>query len=208
VERPRSTRQAVHGPSALTLPTVAVAYLISIYNRLVALRNDVKNAFAQIDVQLKRRYDLIPNLVETAKGYMKHERQTLEAVIAARDDAGRALRAVEADPSKAQTLQSLAGAEGVLSGALGKLLAVAEAYPDLSEGRSDPRNAGQRGDGVPLGAGPRAGGGSSGGAQARPGVVAILTGALFVIFMVGGAREATGLRSYQLECTSGRTVSS
>jgi len=110
---------------------VAVVYVISIYNRLVALRNEVKNAFAQIDVQLKRRYDLIPNLVETAKGYMKHERQTLEAVILARDAAGRALRAVEADPSKAQPLQSLAGAEGVLSGALGKLLAVAEAYPDL-----------------------------------------------------------------------------
>jgi LemA protein len=119
------------GWMVLAVVVVAASYLIVVYNRLVALRNEVKNAFAQIDVQLKRRYDLIPNLVETAKGYMKHERQTLEAVIAARDAAGRALRAVEADPSKAQTLQSLAGAEGALGAALGRLMAVAEAYPDL-----------------------------------------------------------------------------
>jgi len=119
------------GWMVLLVVVVAVGYLVSVYNRLVALRNEVKNAFSQIDVQLKRRYDLIPNLVETAKGYMKHERQTLEAVIAARDAAGRALRAAEADPTKADTLKSLAGAEGALSGALGRLLAVAEAYPDL-----------------------------------------------------------------------------
>jgi LemA protein len=115
----------------LAVVVVAAFYLVSVYNRLVSLRNEVRNAFSQIDVQLKRRHDLIPNLVETAKGYMKHERQTLEAVVAARDAAGRALRAVEADPSKAQTLQSLAGAEGALSAALGRLLAVVEAYPDL-----------------------------------------------------------------------------
>jgi LemA protein len=110
---------------------VAAFYLVSVYNQLVRLRNEVRNAFSQIDVQLKRRHDLIPNLVETAKGYMKHERQTLEAVISARDAAGRALRAVEADPTKAQTLQSLAGAEGALTAALSRLIAVAEAYPDL-----------------------------------------------------------------------------
>jgi LemA protein len=115
----------------LAVVAVVAAYAVSIYNRLVARRAALRNAFAQIDVQLKRRYDLIPNLVETAKGYLKHERETLEAVVAARDAAGRALRAVEKDPAGAQTLKSLFGAEGALASALGRLLAVAEAYPDL-----------------------------------------------------------------------------
>lgn len=106
-------------------------FLVGLYNRLVALRNRYKNAFAQIDVQLKRRYDLIPNLVETAKGYLKHERETLEAVISARNSAQIASQAAAANPGDPQAIKGLMGAEGVLSGALGRLLAVAEAYPDL-----------------------------------------------------------------------------
>jgi LemA protein len=121
----------IAGWVVIVVLAVVVLYLVSLYNRLVALRAALRNAFAQIDVQLKRRYDLIPNLVETAKAYMKHERETLEAVTAARDHAGRALRAVEKDPASAQALRSLAGAEGALSAALGRLLAVAESYPDL-----------------------------------------------------------------------------
>ena len=109
---------------------LAVA-LIGIYNKLVALRNRFKNAFAQIDVQLKRRYDLIPNLVETAKGYMAHERGTLEAVIAARNQAASANQVAAANPGNAAAMQGLMGAEGVLTGALGKLFALAEAYPNL-----------------------------------------------------------------------------
>src|SRR5512141_775035 len=101
------------------------------YNRLVALRNRFKNAFAQIDVQLKRRYDLIPNLVETAKGYIKHERGTLEAVIAARNAASSAnLRAAQA-PGDTVAMKELSGAETALTGTLGRLFALAEAYPDL-----------------------------------------------------------------------------
>ena len=110
---------------------VLAMVLIGIYNRLVALRNRFKNAFAQIDVQLKRRYDLIPNLVETAKGYMAHERGTLEAVIAARNQAASANQAAAANPGNAAAMQGLMGAEGVLTGALGKLFALAEAYPNL-----------------------------------------------------------------------------
>ena len=109
----------------------AVAWLISIYNGLVAQRNRFKNAFAQIDVQLKRRYDLIPNLVETAKGYIKHERQTLEAVIAARASAQSANLRAAANPADAQAMKQMVAAEAGLSGALGKLFALSEAYPDL-----------------------------------------------------------------------------
>jgi LemA protein len=108
-----------------------VGWVIGIYNRLVALRNRFKNAFAQIDVQLKRRYDLIPNLVETAKGYMKHESETLEAVIAARNQAAGAAQAAAANPADAGAMKGLIGAEGALTGAMGKLFAVMEAYPDL-----------------------------------------------------------------------------
>ncbi|HEY0634548.1 MAG TPA: LemA family protein [Gammaproteobacteria bacterium] len=110
---------------------VVVIYVIAIYNGLVALRNGFKNAFAQIDVQLQRRYDLIPNLVETAKGYMKHERETLEAVIQARNQAVSAARAVEADPTNAMAMRELGGAENALTGMLSRFLALAEAYPDL-----------------------------------------------------------------------------
>ena len=108
-----------------------VVFLVGIYNKLVTLRNRFKNAFAQIDVQLKRRYDLIPNLVETAKGYMKHERETLEAVIQARNQAMSAARSAAADPSDAGAMKGLMGAEGVLTGAMGRLFALMENYPDL-----------------------------------------------------------------------------
>src|SRR5215212_10823549 len=104
-------------------------WAVGIYNALVTLRNRFKNAFAQIDVQLKRRYDLIPNLVETAKGYMKHERETLEAVITARNSALSGLKAAAADPGNAAAVAQLSGAEAQLGGALGRLFALAEAYP-------------------------------------------------------------------------------
>jgi len=104
---------------------------IGIYNRLVALRNQFQNGFAQIDVQLKRRYDLIPNLVKVAKGYMAHERETLEAVIQARNSAQTALGAASENPGDPQAIQGLAGAEKNLSGSLGRLFALAEDYPDL-----------------------------------------------------------------------------
>jgi len=108
-----------------------VVFAIGIYNKLVNLRNRVKNAFSQIDVQLTRRYDLIPNLIETVKGYMKHERETLEAVINARNTAVAGLRAAAADPSNANAIKELAGAEAALGGTLGRLFALAESYPDL-----------------------------------------------------------------------------
>jgi LemA protein len=114
----------------IVLVLVAI-FVVSLYNRLVGARNAFKNAFAQIDVQLTRRYDLIPNLVETAKGYLKHERETLEAVIAARNTAVAGLKAAAADPGNAAAVAQLSGAEGALSGALGRLFALAEAYPDL-----------------------------------------------------------------------------
>jgi LemA protein len=115
----------------LGLALVLVIWIVAIYNGLVALRNRVKNGFAQIDVQLQRRYDLIPNLVETAKAYMAHERQTLEAVIAARNQAQVAAHKAEGDPTNAAAIRALAGAESALGASLGKFFALAEAYPDL-----------------------------------------------------------------------------
>ena len=108
-----------------------VMWGVGIYNRLVTLRNRFENAFSQIEVQLKRRYDLIPNLVETVKGYMKHEKETLEAVINARNQAVGGLQAAAAKPGDAAAMQQLVGAETALSGTLGRLFALAEAYPDL-----------------------------------------------------------------------------
>lgn len=117
--------------AAIAIAAVLVFYFIAIFNKLVVDRNRFKNAFAQIEVQLQRRYDLIPNLVETAKGYMAHERETLEAVIQARNQAMAAMKQVQADPGEAVATQALIGAEGMLTGALGKLFALSEAYPDL-----------------------------------------------------------------------------
>ena len=115
----------------LVVLVLVVMFVIGGYNRLVALRNRYKNAYAQIDVQLKRRYDLIPNLVETAKGYIKHERGTLEAVIAARNAASAASVKAAGNPGDVAAMKELSGAESALTGTLGRLFAVAEAYPDL-----------------------------------------------------------------------------
>ena len=108
-----------------------IFFFVSIYNKLIQLRNRFKNAFAQIDVQLKRRYDLIPNLVETAKGYLKHEREVLESVIKARNQASSAMEKASADPGNREAMQGLNGAESTLAGTLGRLFALVEAYPDL-----------------------------------------------------------------------------
>ena len=116
---------------ALVVIGLVILCFIMLYNRLVVARNVFRNAFAQIDVQLTRRYDLIPNLVETARGYIKHERETLEAVVQARNTASAGLKAAAADPGNAAAVQQLAGAETQLGGALGRLMAVVEAYPDL-----------------------------------------------------------------------------
>ena len=115
----------------LGIAVVAAMFVVGIYNRLVALKNRYENAFSQIEVQLKRRHDLIPNLVETAKGYMKHERETLEAVVDARNQAAQGLARASGDPGDAEAMKGLGGAEAALSGAVGRLFALAEAYPDL-----------------------------------------------------------------------------
>jgi LemA protein len=120
----------------LIIIAAIVLWAIGIYNKLVNLRNAVKNAFAQIDVQLTRRYDLIPNLVEAVKGYMKHERETLEAVISARTRAVQSLKSASAHPESAAAIQELSGAESALSSALGRLFALSEAYPDLKADRN------------------------------------------------------------------------
>jgi len=124
--------------NSLLIPLILIALLIfvalwilGVYNNLVTLRNRFRNAFSQIDVQLKRRYDLIPNLVETARAYMAHERDTLEAVIHARNTAQSASQSAAANPGDPTAMQALAGAEGVLTGTIGRLFALAEAYPDL-----------------------------------------------------------------------------
>jgi len=115
----------------LVIVAILFFYGVGIYNRLVSLKNRYQNAFAQIEVQLKRRYDLIPNLVETAKGYIKHERETLEAVIAARNSAAAGLAAAASDPGNAAAIKDLASQEGALAGALNRFNVVMEAYPDL-----------------------------------------------------------------------------
>ena len=113
------------------LVVLVLVWWVSIYNRLVALRNRFKNGFSQIDVQLKRRYDLIPNLVETARGYLAHERQTLEAVIMARNQAVSAAGRAAANPADSGAMHALLGAEGALTGSLGRVFALAEGYPQL-----------------------------------------------------------------------------
>ena len=120
----------------LGLIVLLALFAIGLYNGLVTARNAYRNAFAQIDVQLTRRHDLIPNLVEVAKGYLAHERQTLEAVISARNAAVSGLKAAAANPGDPAAVQQLAGAENALSGALGRLFALAEAYPDLKANKN------------------------------------------------------------------------
>lgn len=116
---------------ALAIVAALLWWAIATYNRLVELRNRIANAFGQIDVQLKRRYDLVPNLIEVARGYLQHEASTLEAVIAARNQAQGAAAAARAAPTSAGALGSLASAEGLLGASLGRLMVVSEAYPEL-----------------------------------------------------------------------------
>lgn len=120
----------------IALAGVVVIFLSTRYNRLVSFFNRFKNAFSQIDVQLRRRYDLIPNLVETARGYLEHERETLEAVILARNAASSAATAAAADPTSPSGISALSGADSALTSALGRLFAVVEAYPDLKANQS------------------------------------------------------------------------
>lgn len=120
----------------IAIPLALVIFVIAMYNGLVQLRNRYKNAFAQIDVQLKRRHDLIPNLVETAKGFMKHERETLEAVIQARNAAESARQQATANVGDAAAIQGLANAESGLGGTLGRLFALSESYPDLKSNQN------------------------------------------------------------------------
>jgi len=115
----------------LAIVVVLAIWVVQMYNNLVNLRNRVRNGFAQIDVQLTRRYDLIPNLIESVKGYMKHERETLEAVINARNTAVAGLKQASADPADPDAIKALAAAETTLGGTLGRLFALAESYPDL-----------------------------------------------------------------------------
>jgi len=115
----------------IAIVVIVAMVVVGIYNRLVALKNRYRNGFAQIEVQLKRRHDLIPNLVETVKGYMAHERETLEAVITARNQAVGGLAEASGNPGDPSAMKSLGSAEGVLSGAMGRLLALSEAYPNL-----------------------------------------------------------------------------
>ncbi|MEE4383527.1 MAG: LemA family protein [Pseudomonadales bacterium] len=122
---------SVSGIVFLVIVALLVVGTIVVYNRLVALKNRFENAFAQIEVQLKRRYDLIPNLVETAKGYLSHERETLEAVVNARNQAAAALQQAARDPGAADAMKKLEGGEAALAGALGRLNVVVEQYPDL-----------------------------------------------------------------------------
>ncbi len=121
---------------ALAIIAMAVIFLTTLYNRLVTLRNRFKNAFSQIDVQLKRRYDLIPNLVDTAKGYLAHERETLEAVVKARNIAVGAEQKAALDPSDSGAMSQLMGAESALGGALSRLMVTVEAHPELKADRT------------------------------------------------------------------------
>jgi LemA protein len=113
------------------LAIIIIFAIVGVYNKLVTLKNRFENAFSQIEVQLQRRYDLIPNLIETVKGYMAHEKETLEAVIQARNQAQSSLQTASQNPGNASAMAGLAGAEGMLGGALGKIFALSESYPDL-----------------------------------------------------------------------------